>query len=261
MSLRLARAVSVTLGLVVSSGAGAGAGSRPPDWVLVPVQTRLYTRPDPAAVLAEADEKPRVLEKPYLSLRKIRALDAGWTEVETDYSDGVRYSDYQTARVRLFVRSEDLVPVLVRRTTLRLADGRSRVFPAGAPVQPSPTSARQVVISDDERLEAVVPPGAVGHAFPGSSRTKSKLKPLFGWDSGLGIDHPRLPAKTPLYWSDGSPAGRLEEVQSTDLEVGKRSCFKLRIGRAQGVLCADKTGLLDIGAAMDEAFQNPQGVP
>lgn len=252
MFARLACAAIATFGLASL----AAAGSSQLEWVVVPARAKLYMHPEPGAVLAESNYGVDA----DFTLRKVREMPSGWTEVETACVD-VNLCDYdlQDIQIRLFVRSDVLLPVIRKRTTLRLADGSSQVFLPGDRVQAGSAPGLQVVRAKDGSSVAV-PQAAIGRVYKATQLLEraATLGSIFDRSSAVGNN---LPPKTRLYWSDGSVAGQLVKDHRPDLEIEQRPCFHHRIGKSEALLCGDKTALSNVGAAIQEAFKKGQGEP
>jgi hypothetical protein len=228
--------------------------------LLVPSSAKLHMHPDAATALPDARNPRFVNNDPYLTLRKVRDLPSGWTEVETSCGYATDYCNFDPSsiRVRLFIRTMDITPVLRRPLRTRLPDGTWHNLPPGSPVKPSPTPNLQLVTAGDTDYEMLVPPSAIGRTYRTRPPEGGAVASIFGRSSALGR---HLPAKTRLTWSDGTPAGQLTHDESVDSEPGNKACIQLLAGRAEGLVCSDKTNIVDVGEAMDAAMKNPQGIP
>lgn len=106
-----------------------------------------------------------------------------------------------------------------------------------------------------------VPPSAIGRTYRPRPPKGGELASIFNRNSALGTEFRRLPAKTSLAWSDGTPAGQITEDESVDSEPGQKACIQLFVGHAESLVCTDKTKIIDVGEALDAAMKNPQGIP
>lgn len=263
MALRDLRAALPSLFSLFLFPQSATAAPSSTEQLLVPSSAKLHMHPDASTALPDATNPQFVYNGPYLTLRKIRDLPLGWTEVETNCGHASDYCSFHPSsiRVRLFIRTSDITPVLQRQLRTRLPDGTWHKLPPGAPVKPGPTPMRKLVTDEDRDYEVTVPPSAVGRTYRPRPPQGGMMASLFGRHSALGTEFRHLPAKTRLAWSDGTPAGQITEDESVDSEPGNKACIQLLVGRAAGLVCSDKTNIVDVGEAMDAAMKNPQGVP
>ena len=148
--------------------------------VLVWHDAKLYTAADDSASTLQLAtfEGARKDHVGHVVAMKVVSTKGAFVEVELAGAEDCTWSHVvvpdDLARVRLFVRRDDIAPVVVKPFTKKFADGTSLSLSVGTPVVATDAGTFVVSLRGDE-LEVDLPAASVGHAYSAAKSTRTVI--------------------------------------------------------------------------------------